>query len=60
MYVWVDEFENEIMSIKFKGFSCKKAEITFNKQAAQIPNFNILVFLAAKLYILKMAAAAAM
>jgi hypothetical protein len=59
-YVWVDEFENEIMNIKFKAISCKKAEITFNKPAAQIPNFNILVLLAAKLYLLKMAAAAAM
>lgn len=58
-YVWEDEQGNEIMSIKYNGFSRKKAEFTFNRPAAQIPNFNILVLLAVKFLLMRQAAAIA-
>jgi hypothetical protein len=49
-YVWEDEFNAELIRIKYGSLS-SKATITFNKRAAEIPDFNMLVFLGFKLHL---------
>ena len=44
-YVWADEFETELMKLTFGSMS-GKISVTFNKRAADIPNFFALVFIA--------------
>jgi hypothetical protein len=49
-FVWENEFNAELIRIKYGSFSAK-ATITFNKRAAEIPDFNMLVFLGFELHL---------
>lgn len=53
-YIWEDEFGNEIIRMKFGSLS-GKTTITFDKRAAEIPDFYELVFIGLKLHLLQLA-----
>jgi len=55
-YVWEDEFKNELLRMSFGSLSCT-ATITFNTRAAEIQDFNTLIFLGLKFHLNKMAMA---
>lgn len=55
-FIWVDEFENELIRIKFGSLS-GKATVNIVKKNSDIPDFYKLVFLGLKLHLIKMAMA---